>query len=79
MQQSSRTYHPDVPQTASRLKAPTFRFLSPLMTAIAGSLLLNELFTRTQAFAGGALSFFHCSANSLDIIEAQFSVLLVSL
>jgi hypothetical protein len=31
-------------------------FLAPLTTAMAGALLLNESFTRTEAFSGSALS-----------------------
>ena len=54
--------------TTNDTETPMFRFLSPLTTAIAGALLLNESFTRKEAFSGGGLSSPHCFAKYLNVI-----------
>jgi hypothetical protein len=55
-----------------------FRFLSPLTIAIASSLLLDESFTRKEAFSGGALPLPHFLTKLTSTFLGQFSALSVS-
>lgn len=73
MQQFSRApFPPCLP--VSRINKGASRFLSPLTTAIAGALLLDETFARKEAFAGSG-SFSHLHVLGVNHISKVFGLI----
>jgi drug/metabolite transporter (DMT)-like permease len=64
-------------QYLSLSDATVLSFLSPLTTAVAGALLLNESFTRKEAFAGSEIIVIISPPTSLILDREQSSVYLV--